>query len=433
MDLKLKSPPTNLPPQNPETSSSATHPSTIPATTTTGPRKHYLSNHNTFPPPLISSSPFIPKSMTVHLMQRKKSSAIGVKFETHCLDKITDMEGALHTFVTPIVPYCEMVGDYRFEGMHGVSKFGSEDGKVLVRAVVMSASVHMDFETKKVMFAVCKLEDEEVVGREAGEWEILGMDGKQDEERRKEYDGMVRRHMVFHLTNDHMIPAKSNVKDVMSDSQAINFLENLITTPSEIGAALVNKFIKTSSRDTISLELLFNTAIQQARNEFSGLEALCPQGYIYTYNPPSIFAARLGSTLLNRLMLSGLKVLSDTNTFTNMRIFAFNDYTDTVAVMLSKHALKAQKHVMVMRMDRLFQGPKGQYDVKKVVGDREGLEGVREGLGKAMLVIHNNSDGFGQNVETEYSTGSLDGAIGANGSAAASLKRDRGDLVDFMF
>jgi hypothetical protein len=59
--------------------------------------------------------------MTVHLMQRKKSSAIGVKFETHCLDKITDMEGALHTFVTPIVPYCEMVGDYRFEGMHGVS------------------------------------------------------------------------------------------------------------------------------------------------------------------------------------------------------------------------------------------------------------------------------------------------------------------------
>jgi len=49
-----------------------------------------------------------------------------------------------------------------------------------------------------------------------------------------------------------------------------------------------------------------------------------------------------------------------------------------------------------------------------------------------MLVVHNNSDGFGQNIETEYALGSLDGAVGSNSSAAASLYRGREDLLDFI-
>ena len=49
-----------------------------------------------------------------------------------------------------------------------------------------------------------------------------------------------------------------------------------------------------------------------------------------------------------------------------------------------------------------------------------------------MLVIHNNSDGFGQNIETEGMVGSLDGAIGSSSSAAASLERNRKDLLDFI-
>lgn len=39
-------------------------------------------------------------------------------------------------------------------------------------------------------------------------------------------------------------------------------------------------------------------------------------------------------------------------------------------------------------------------------------------------------DGFGQNIESEWESGSMDGAIGANSSASASLFREREDLVD---
>ena len=111
-------------------------------------------------------------------------------------------------------------------------------------------------------------------------------------------------------------------------------------------------------------------------------------------------------------------------------VFAFNDYADDAAVALAQNALRKQEGVIVTSMAKLFQGENGQYDVAKFAEDQEASG---KGLQDAMLVIHNNSDGFGQNIETEGSTGSLDGAIGANSSAAASLKRDREDLLDFFF
>ena len=69
----------------------------------------------------------------------------------------------------------------------------------------------------------------------------------------------------------------------------------------------------------------------------------------------------------------------------------------------------------------LFAGPRNTYDPK-------GIEGGEE----AWLVIHNNSDAFGQNIETEGSSGSMDGAIGANSSASATLERRRKDLLDYV-
>jgi hypothetical protein len=42
------------------------------------------------------------------------------------------------------------------------------------------------------------------------------------------------------------------------------------------------------------------------------------------------------------------------------------------------------------------------------------------------------TDGFGQNIETEWESGSMDGAIGANSSAAASLLRTRKDLLQYQ-
>lgn len=362
-------------------------------------------------------------------MRNKKNSALAVKFvaqkKKEKWDRITNLEGAFHTFLTPVVSQCEMVGDHVFHGGHDIAHFAKNGGgKVLVRSVVLSAAVHQDFEGTRVMMKVCGLGNQEVVGEKLGEgWDVLGVEEKQDDKKRMVYDEGLRKHLVFHLVKGGRLPARKEVKPMGMD-ETISFLEALISSggtqdPTE---ETIGKFTETYSDQVVSLELLLNTAIQQALNEFSALEVLCVKGYVYTYDPASIFAREIGAPLLNRLMVLALKTFSDQNTFTNMRIFSVNDYADPKIIPLAKLALRKQKFVRVMEKGNLFKGAGGRYEVGKFP-EAEG----------AMLVIHNNSDGFGQNIETEWMSGSLDGAIGCSGSGAASLKRDREDLLDFVF
>jgi hypothetical protein len=370
-------------------------------------------------------------------MRKKKDSALGVKYVPRGgfragdhLDEISNMEAALHTFVTPVVGECEMIGDYRYGGHgHGVSGFGDDgerlhwrDRKWKTRTVVLSASIHMDFEGARVMLKVCKLDDAEVVGRDLGEWEILSAEEKQSDMIRERYDDDLRRHMVFHLTRDERLPARMEVTGTMDMGRAIQFLEDAILAPGDIADKMVNQYAMVNNGEIVSLELLFNTAVHQARNEFSALEALCSRGYVYTYDPASIFANKIGgAAILNRLMVAALKHLSDNAQLSGLAVFAFNDYADQGILALVEEALVKQKEVRVVSKAALFKGPDGKYDIR----DFESAEG-------AMLVIHNNSDGFGQNIETESEGGSLDGAIGSNCSGAASLERGREDLLDFL-
>jgi hypothetical protein len=165
MSLKLKNIDlSHLPPLSP-TSSSLIHPSPIPAGQ--DPRAFYLSNLHLVPPPLVSCSPFVPPQLVRLLMRSKKDSAIAVKFEPRrkvwkkgksfvLQDEITNMEGAVHTFVTPVLSTCEMIGDYIFTHGHGISIFGNvstssfsssnlEAGKSsnvrLTRSVILSALI----------------------------------------------------------------------------------------------------------------------------------------------------------------------------------------------------------------------------------------------------------------------------------------------------
>lgn len=286
----------------------------------------------------------------------------------------------------------------------------------------MSASIQMDFENTRVMLRVCRLDKEEVRGvdllREK-RWHMMDVHEKHDDGKRGRYDEYLRRHMVYHLTREGRLPPRGSVKDRLLYKDAIHLLELLISSGVDITDRVVGRFVELKNDHVVSLELLFNTAVHQVRNEFSALEVLCPSGYVYTYDPASIFASEIGATLLNRLMLAGLRCVSDSSSFANMRIFGFNDYADQGAVALVSRALTNQKHVQVVRKADLFRGSGGKYDIRhhdKAVG--------------AMLVVHNNSDGFGQNIETEGDFGSLDGAIGCNSSSAASLFRLREDLLD---
>jgi len=119
------------------------------------------------------------------------------------------------------------------------------------------------------------------------------------------------------------------------------------------------------------------------------------------------------ATLLNRVQSSALAhlVAQNPGRLANMRIFAFNDYADPGVIPLFRQSL-AGTNVRVMSKAELFpSATDGRYAPPP------------EGAG-ALLVIHNNSDAFGQNIETEGPNSSMDGAIGCASSAAGSLRRD---------
>ena len=355
-------------------------------------------------------------------MRHKKHSALAVKFKSHNHppDQITNMEGALHTFVTPLL-LVHLHGDYiyRVGPGHGMTRFPpTKDGMQQARTVIVSAQIQPDFEGPDVMLALAALEDKPLVGASLpADFKIPDVAVKQDGKNRAAYDDSLRRHVVAHLMAKGRLPALRDIC-VLKTSTVIGILEDYITySSSSSGSSSVFEAcgVLVSADHVLSLELLFHTAVQQLRNELSALEALCPQGYVYTSDPAAIFAREIGATILNRLQIAALYSLASKNTFKNMRAFAFNDYADAGALALLMIALKSQKHVSAVAKKDLFRGPAGTYKALK------GTEG-------ALLVVHNNGDAFGQNIETEGESGSMDGAIGVNSSAAASLKRDRADL-----
>ena len=379
-------------------------------------RGWYLKDPSSVPPPCISSSEFVPGAMVEHLMRKKKNSALGVKFQAHKTphDEITNMEGALHTFVTPLVR-AYLHGDYIYRGGHGMTRFPSVDGMQQARVVIVSAQIQPDFEGPNVLAALAALKEEPLSGSSLPDG-FVPPDAatKHIDTKRAAYDISLKRHMVQHLTQEARLPSIREASFEATSTVAI--LENFIRPPFLFLEPIVGNYVQLQSGPVLSLELLFNTAVHQLRNELSALEALCPQGYVYTSDPPSIFAREIGATILNRLQFAALKNLGAENTFSNMRAFAFNSYADPGAIDLLKAALSNQPHVLVVSKQDLFKGPRSTYAALP------GTEG-------ALLVIHNNSDAFGQNIETEWQSGSMDGAIGANSSAAASLKRDRVDLI----
>jgi hypothetical protein len=362
--------PTNLPPSGLDRSD-ALHPSSILANEkfrscsleAVRPSTRDEKNPGDFipPPPLISCSDFVPRPLVELLMRRKKNSALGVKWLKG--DDITNMEGAMHSFVTPVISRCEINGDYSYNpvfGGHGIDRFGDTlqrsrtDGSKrkyqLIRFVVLSASIQMDFEDARVMLSACMLDGSETIGHDLSSdsaWVILDKKVKQDDKQRRAYDESLRQHIIYHLTEARRLPARKSVKDLLDINETIQLLELFITTPIDNTDKIVGKFTSLDNRRIVSVEILFNTAVQQAKNELAALEVLYPQGYVYTYDPASIFARKIGAKILNRLMFAALKHLSDHYKFENMRVFGFNNYADRGAMSLLRSALRRQEHVIV--------------------------------------------------------------------------------------
>jgi hypothetical protein len=349
------------------------------------PRGYYLKDFTSSPPPVTSSSPFVPRILIEHLMRRKKNSALAVKFRALSgTDEITNMEGAMHTFVTPIC-LAYLHGDYKYRGGHGIVHFPDVEvnGKMMqqARQVVISASVQPDFEGKHVMLRACALEDSAVEGTPLPkDFKIMDVKDKQIDEKRNAYDIMLRAHMIYHLTKAGCLPGLSqadlNIFDVL---MAINLFTEQITAEEIDYSKIQEMFVRLPGGAVISLEILFNSAVQQLRNEISALEVLCPQGYVYTIDPPSIFAQEIGQTLLNRIQVAALKWLAQgEDGFKNMEMVAFNDYADPYALKLLSTALRNRGYIMVAPKIHMFPGPVGVYNPSPSGGE-------------SLLVVHNNS------------------------------------------
>ncbi|KIW07830.1 uncharacterized protein PV09_01748 [Verruconis gallopava] len=402
------------------------------------PRDYYLKKRDSLPPPHIAHSHFVPRTTVEFLMRYKKDSAIGIKFfpsnsaNSGRLDRITNLEGVLHTFVVPIVQ-ATMHGDYRWAGGHGVLEFGQKDGYQLGREVLVSALVQQDFENSRVMMRVAALDTKDLHGDPRLPRPLTTKE-KQDVNLRTRYDDAIRDYLIYHLTLDRRLPAVDVhiEQTALTLRAALEFLAQAIEEKEahKLPNLMQHVFFYHEGR-FISLEIMFQAALHQIRNEMVLLERLCgQQGYVYTFNPPAIFArffGPYGTELLSRVHVAALKFFASTTQMLRCKIFAWADFNSPRILTLIRKALESQPHITVMSYDTLFSGK------RSIRGQNEGLYSPPTVARGATLVIHNNSDAFGQNIETEASGGSLDGVIGTYSSAAASLMRDREDLCHNLY
>ncbi|BGP01984.1 hypothetical protein RTBOTA2_005243 [Rhodotorula toruloides] len=404
------------------------------------PRTHFLSSHSTSstPPPVIARSAFIPDSLVEHLMRNKRDSAITTKYLPDTA--ITNAEAAMHSFVTALV-VATQCGDYAWKGGHTAVELGtSARGRRLGRKVVVSTALHNDFEDSQVAEVFFALEDDELVGRDlrlrqgGARFVVPSAEEKNHDAFRRAYDETLRQHAVYHLLPERRLPSLHELAHRPwtvdeTISRLVAHLQTPLSSAHETPTQLLSsRSIRLSqpSSSILSLSFLLATHITSLTNELSALEALtADKGYIYTYQPPSIFARRLPAEVSVLLVFCALREVqlaareAGALKLDKMRAFALSTHTSSLSSLFPLLSLQLPSHILSLHLSSLFPAPSHLY------APPPSLRG-------ATLVIHNNSDAFGQNIESEESGGSLDGVVGCWGDASRALRRERGDLVRFV-
>jgi hypothetical protein len=194
------------------------------------------------------------------------------------------------------------------------------------------------------------------------------------------YEEQLKNHMIYHLTKEHRVPSIHQSKK-MYPKEANQFLEDLIMKD-ELSFDL-SKICLVLNDHWISLEILFNIYVEQIRNEFTVFENYLPQGYVYTINPPRIFAGSIGYenvSILNRIQILAFK--SFVSNIKHLKCLGFDDFADKGAVFLYYN---------------IFQNTKVEILAKKKLTSSDGRYKYKNDKNFA-LIIHNNSDAFGENM-----------------------------------
>ena len=368
-------------------------------------RAYYLAHRQHEPGPVICASPWIPKTMVEHLMRNKRDLAIGTKYISG--SKITNMQGALHTFVTALVPV-KLHGDYVFRNGHNIQRFHVTGGKQQYRSVIVSTMIHLDFEDENVGMMFFAVRPDTLPRND----QCLSMPQPPDVrlDYRNRYENMVRTEAYWQLIGHKHAALDSHELDITAASQMLSL--SLTSSPKR---PLLNT-VRVNGKP-LYIDMMLRTVRESLSNDLRGLEILC-KAYIYTWDPPSIFARMLDANFLNLLMVHALRDLLHTLPLVNMKAFAFNDYADKTVLPHLQRIFANRPDIACIPKSALFDAKTGLYT---------GLSSAPH----ATLVLHNNSDGFGQNCEFEGLT-SMDGIIGCYSSLAAGLHRQRPDLVSVM-
>ncbi|KAL8278718.1 hypothetical protein RQP46_008787 [Phenoliferia psychrophenolica] len=230
-------------------------PSDVPSSSL--PRPFYLGKKPTThePGPILAVFPFVPLELAEHLMTHKRDSALGSKFiENRESCTITNMEGALHTFVTAVLPI-KLHGDPAYRSGHTVLEFPKVGGKKHYRPVLLSTQIHLDFELRDVGGVLYSLEDAEVLGEALEDsFEVLEAAKKHNPVDRRVYDTKLRRHAILHLTKSGRLP-RARATTPITSPDAIDMLEADLRSPTFTPNLLCGEFVITST-GVLSLEMM---------------------------------------------------------------------------------------------------------------------------------------------------------------------------------
>jgi hypothetical protein len=392
------------------------------------PRDLFLENANKpeadAPPPstLVLSNAVHP-ALPEHLVLDKRESAEGTKFRSKDENPITNGEAVVaQTQVRFIVAESAA----HIAHTHGFTMHPNGQ----TTTIVESLTIHPDYEKagKKdaVMANFTRVEDTAKEGKPLPMgFQPLSAEDKKDEAKRTKYDDQLIADQIYHMTESGRIPARDKIQahninkaDILQEQ-----LENLLAADmsvSFIKDSFKDKFIQLEDGTIHALEPLFGMYVHQVAAEFSGLESMLPQGYVYTMDPPKIFAESFDNNaqLLTRMQFLAMQLVFKNSPPDNLKVIGFNSFNDEGATDLLKHVV-----------------PKG-VAVKEKIGDdgifketkTKGAKGIEVSSYQYQiqdtyaLVVHSNHDAFGNNLRHEKIGKSLEGTVGALTSAGVSIE-----------
>ena len=389
-------------------------------------RWYYLDAHSPIPPVVIGKSSFVSDDLLNFIMTNKTDGdGYTVKFNPEGLDSnpdhgivnnfgpcmITPMEGCMHTYATPIVGDVRMCGDYYYEKGHCHVNFGGNQ----YRQVILSAAIHPDCEVAdpvpphQGVFVPLVEIGESVEGLNVSP-PVLSLSDRHDPEKVANYDRQLLQRQIYSLTSRNRRISREEVTKQYDITEAEKRVEGLIKagkSREEIQGELRTEAILLNGR-LISMEILYNSYIEQLQNELFTCEQLTgEEGYVYTIDPPRIFAGQLGDDgahALNLFQCLALKTLQP-----SLR-------------KLKRIGMGGAPDEQQAKIIELYNIRTKDLAMKKTEMQDPDTHLLRQGvIGNAALILHNNSDAFYQNIRYEAAGGSLDGEIGECCNACLAL------------